>query len=373
MSKDEVFNELKRFHLSTNGKVEAKEKYLYSFPELTLKKILCALNRTNNLGSITNINGVDLPREIDLLTYSFPCQDLSICGSWHGNMTGIDRNVQNRSGMLWEVERILYERKEQGLPLPKFLLMENVNNILSPKHIEHFEEWKSSLKNLKYVNQVYTLNANNFSSPQKRVRTYMLSVFSRYKDEREAIETYFSENNLENHPAQGKRHLEDFLRTDYSVPSYKEEADLSNRNDTPSRQMILENAEVLFDGKKVLVDSVKTLTTKQDRNPTSGVLMYPEHRVGGSEYRNLTPRECFLLMGFDEDDFDRLLENNIEIRRNTPLFKRERLERLAGNSIVVDVLVPIFRQVDEIKELIREIREKKREERRRARELRNNG
>lgn len=118
-----------------------------------------------------------------------------------------------------------------------------------------------------------------------------------------------------------------------------------------------------------MVDTVKTLTTKQDRNPISGVLLYPEHRVGGSEYRNLTPRECFLLMGFDEEDFDRLLDNNLKIRKNTPLFKRERLERLVGNSIVVDVLVAIFRQIVEIEEM----RKNTRNERRQVRKLRNDG
>ena len=51
-------------------------------------------------------------RQYDLFTYSFPCQDLSLCGCWHGNKSGIARDAHNRSGMLWEVERILLEMNE---------------------------------------------------------------------------------------------------------------------------------------------------------------------------------------------------------------------------------------------------------------------
>ena len=66
----------------------------------------------------------DLPKDIDVMTYSFPCQNLSIAGVMHGVMTGIDRNIKNRSGMLWEVERILKERdgdNEEGYTLPKII------------------------------------------------------------------------------------------------------------------------------------------------------------------------------------------------------------------------------------------------------------
>ena len=56
--------------------------------------------------------GSDIPDNIDLFTYSFPCQDLSLCGCWHGNKSGIARDAHNRSGMLWEVERILLEMND---------------------------------------------------------------------------------------------------------------------------------------------------------------------------------------------------------------------------------------------------------------------
>lgn len=116
----------------------------------------------------------------------------------HGNMTGIDRDAEQRWGMLWEIERILQERVEGNFTLPQFLLMENVSNILSPKHIENFREWQGFLGDLGYVNQVYTLNSVNFSNPQKRVRTYMISVLCENNLHESAVKAYFQKNNLEN-------------------------------------------------------------------------------------------------------------------------------------------------------------------------------
>lgn len=85
MSKEEIVKRLKKFTLSMNGKVPASEKALKSLNYDTVKRLLAAIERTNNLVSITDINGKDLPNGIDLLTYSFPCQDLSVAGFWHGN------------------------------------------------------------------------------------------------------------------------------------------------------------------------------------------------------------------------------------------------------------------------------------------------
>lgn len=359
LSKEELLRILAKYGLSTDGKNPAKEKYLSMWPTESLRKILCALNRTNNLGSITNVTYDMLPKKIDLLTYSFPCQDLSICGSWHGNMTGINRDAHNRSGMLWEVERILKEMNDNNRKLPKFLLMENVSNILSKTHRENFAEWKNFLSDLGYYNQVYTLNASNFGSPQKRVRTYMLSVFCSDSIKRKTVKTYFEKNNLETQPSLPIKPLINYLRVDYKVSKYKKEADISNTNDTPSRRKIFRDNDIVFDGEKCVLDTVNTLTTKQDRHPTAGMVLYPQHAVGKSEYRNFTPRECFLLMGFDEEDYEILSKNNLPIKKTQKLYSKERYEKLAGNSIVVDVLMAIFKQVDYIDNNILKVPKKK--------------
>ena len=190
-TKVELLKILSDYSLSTDGKEPANPAFLRTWPEDSLRRVLCALKRTNNLGSITDVTGDMLPKKIDLLTYSFPCQDLSICGSWHGNMSGINRDAHNRSGMLWEVERLLKELHMGGKKLPKFLLMENVSNILSKPHRGNFAEWQQYLSSLGYINQVYTLNASHFGSPQTRIRTYMLSVLAPDIRRRLMVEQYF--------------------------------------------------------------------------------------------------------------------------------------------------------------------------------------
>src|SRR5699024_266897 len=138
----------------------------------------------------------ELP-EADILTYSFPCQDLSVSGHWHNQTLGIARDANNRSTLLWEIERLLIEYEASEKSLPRYLLMENVSNILSKKHIGNFREWLSFLESLGYYNQVYTLNAKDFGIPQTRVRTYLISVLVEDDiDKRQGEEDYFYLNSL---------------------------------------------------------------------------------------------------------------------------------------------------------------------------------
>lgn len=346
LSKSELIDKLATFTLSGNGKSPLEKNSFKVMSADSLRNILYAIERTRNLVSITDVSASDLPPNIDLLTYSFPCQDLSICGSWHGNMSGINRGANNRSGMLWEVERILGEYVDQNLKLPKFLLMENVSNILSETHRHNFQEWKDYLESIGYYNKVYTLNAMNFGLPQSRVRTYMISILSNGEKKIE-LDNYFDNNDLADVSEQ-LRPLINYFRIDYSQEKYKHEADISNPNNTPSRKKIFNENTILY-GREESPISVKTITTKQDRNPNSGLLLYNSDNPKKAPYRNLTPRECFLLMGFDENDFQSLMDNNIEMKKNYKFFTREKLIKLAGNSIAVPVLEYIFKQIDYIR------------------------
>lgn len=347
LSRDELINFLTLKHLSINGKNTVSKNYLSSWKTDALKKVYTAYNRTNNLGNIKDVKYCDLPDDIEILTYSFPCQDLSIGGAWHGNMTGIDREANNRSSMLWEVERLLLDLKKYNKALPKFLLMENVYNINSERHKHNFNEWKQELDNLGYYNKDFTLNSIDYGIPQSRKRTFMLSVLSKDYDIINYINNYkFNEHDCPD--------IINFLRTDYSDSKYKEEADISNPNKSDSRDKIYQDNIIIYN-EKPLVDKIKTITTKQDRNPNSGIIEYPEHKDGKSGYRNLTPRECFLFMGFDENDYQKLIDNNFYIQNNKLFYKREKLERLAGNSIVVNVLMEIFSLIDNIKKEFNDI------------------
>lgn len=354
MKKSELIEKLSKYTLSPDGKEPYEENKYNHINTEVLKAILAAIERSKNLVSITDMTYKDIPSDLDLLTYSFPCQDLSIAGLWHGNKSGIDREAHNRSGMLWEVERILKECVSHNKKLPKFLLMENVSNILSAMHKNNFKEWTNYLESIGYYNKIYTLNAKNFGIPQNRTRVYMLSVFiGDNASKRKKLDKYFEEHNLEdvNYAASLKNlkrlTVKDVLRDDYRKKKYRNEANESQLNDTPSRERIVEeNDHVVNYATKEYIEVFKTITTKQDRNPNSGVVPYEYPREGKLNFRYLTARECFVAMGFDEEDFDLLMDNNITIGKNRPMFSMGKLIKMAGNSIVVNVLEAIFAQVD---------------------------
>lgn len=353
LTREEIVKELKKYTLSFDGKNSVSKNSYKRRNIKVLRRVLSSIHRCKNLVSITDVKGEQLPEDIDLFTYSFPCQDLSISGVFHGKKYGIDRDANTRSGLLWEVERILKEMNSSNKKLPKFLLMENVKNILSSRHKGNFEEWQDYLESIGYYNKIYCLNSKNFGIPQSRERVYMLSVFigKENRDKKQDIlNNYFKKNDLSK-KRDNLCSLENYLRLDYSIEKYKKEAEESNPNDTPSRRNIYKDNLHIFDG-KILKKEVKTLTTKQDRNPNSGVIEYPIFKPGKSRYRNLTPRECFLLMGFDENDFDILKKYDFSIGSNRHFFSREKLIKMAGNSIVVNVLEEIFKQMKDIEDNI---------------------
>ena len=123
---------------------------------------------------IRDIHAVDLElvereRECYILTYSFPCQDLSLAG----NRKGMQKGAGTRSGLLWEVERILDECSGE---LPHVLLMENVPQVIGKKNIEDFLLWRDKLEKLGYSNYVQLLNSKDYGIPQNRERCFMVSI-----------------------------------------------------------------------------------------------------------------------------------------------------------------------------------------------------
>ena len=358
VSDEEITAFLQNLTLSMDGKKPANVRTLSRLPIEVKRLIYTAIKETNNFVSITDVSGKDIEEDVDLFTYSFPCQDLSLCGCWHGNKSGIARDAHNRSGMLWEVERILKEMYADGRKLPHFLVMENVTNILSSTHKADFDDWKSTLENMGYFNKIYRLNAKNFGVPQKRERAYMVSIrIDGDTAKLFALNKYFNDYDLENieiakRYKNRKFYLKDVLRLDYSNKIYKEEAEASQPNDTPSRKKIFQENDMLYDGKQINEIFVNTVTTKQDRNPNSGLITYRNGKQGKSEWRYLTPRECFMLMGFDEDDYVKAISKNPEYIKGKKLLTNDKMIKMAGNSICVDVLVALFKQIIEINELI---------------------
>ncbi|MBN3489924.1 DNA (cytosine-5-)-methyltransferase [Acholeplasma equirhinis] len=356
LDKNQVLEKLNKFPLSADGKIRINPSSLKFYNEDLLKNIYHAIIANNNLVDITETKGHDIPNETHLLTYSFPCQDLSNVGSFHGYKNGIDRDKNTRSGLLWEVERILEEKVLNNQPLPRYLLLENVTALEAKRHEGNFQQWKEKLEKLGYINKVYRLNSEDFTIPQYRKRLIMLSVYVGDDNSlKDAINNYWIQHDLENREYLKtlnlvKQKLDVFLRRDYSNSVYLQEALEAQPNATNSRLKIWElNSKIVNENDEVN-NRVQTITTKQDRHPNSGNL-YFDPKNGKSKYRFLTPRECFILMGFDEKDYEILLENNFYTRKNSKFFSRDVLYKLAGNSIVVNVLEAVFEQMVEIDKL----------------------
>ena len=138
---------------------------------------------THDLMNIMNVKGRDLgifDNDYEyILTYSFPCQDLSLAGKRSGMETSQSEGG-TRSGLLWEVERILLERKRENLDLPSILLMENVPEVVGTKNDNHFYKWCNQLSKLGYQNYFKILNAKNYGIPQNRKRCFMISILGDY-------------------------------------------------------------------------------------------------------------------------------------------------------------------------------------------------
>jgi len=376
---DYLISYFKDHVLSTNS----KDPYLnmHKLKYAKLKELYIAMKRNRNYGSVVELNAEDIKDNIDLLTYSFPCTDISNAGKGEGLMGG------TRSGLLWEIKRILLQMEEAGT-LPRFLLMENVKMIKSPKHKPGWDVFQNFLTSLGYGNTMLDINALEVGIPQSRDRVFCISELHGEDDSFIDIKSHSS-----NSYGLYDGDLNKFLNLDN--PLYEDEYKSMMPNDTASRREILEQSKKLNH-----MDKCFTITTKADRKPNQGIFLCDQNgnivknrtnRIGKfnytdgttiiensnfecesedewvnttpdtipngatkndgvsgrpvtiprnltsngskSNFRYMTPRECLMLMGFESSDFDKM--------RNANLSGTE-IQTFAGNSIVVQKLELIF-------------------------------
>jgi len=277
-----------------------------------LEKLYIANKRTKNMGSITKLRAKNMPA-CDLLVYSFPCQDLSTGGKG----LGMKKGSGTRSGLLWEIERILSELNKEGR-LPEYLLLENVKTIMAKSNEADLKEWLSFLEGLGYVNdECMILNALDFAVPQDRERAFIVSHLGSKLNVKENIQ--YKEREYEFHR---------FYRNNYKIEKYKNEADIAQLNKTPSREQMWK-----INGRELNENTtVRTITCNMDR--THCAALFPYKGAKGDSYRRPTIREAFLLMGFTEEEYERTEYLDFSYRK---------MNKLIGNAIVVDVLAEIFK------------------------------
>ena len=161
-TKEEMLEIMNNCHIAYNfstGKNEMPRN------ESDIRKPYEAHIRCNNFGDITLIDEKKLP-DFDLFTYSFPCKNISIAGQ----QAGLEEGSGTQSALVWECKRIISEK------LPKYLMMENVKNLVGKKHKPLFDLWCKTLEELGYVNYWKVLNGKNFNVPQNRERVIMISI-----------------------------------------------------------------------------------------------------------------------------------------------------------------------------------------------------
>ena len=314
------------------------------------KQILNNIIATNNLVSVCNVHGedlniVDTNKYTYILTYSFPCQDLSKAGK----MEGMSRGSGTRSGLLWEVERILRELRDKNQPLPQVLLMENVADVIGTNNIAHFAEWVRFLDGLGYTSKWEILNAKGFDIPQNRDRCFMVSWLGDY---------YYDFPQ----PTRLKKRIKNVLETDVPEKYFLSKEDIERISKWKAQQKPLEH---IMDDNSVC----PCITARGAGEDHSGMILYgypepvaldeqnqyvrrdgcvgalttdgssPKHNnriiLPNRRIRKITPRECFRLMGVKDEDYDKVAPHQSD----------SSLYHLAGDSIVTNVLMAIFKQM----------------------------
>lgn len=289
---------------------------------------------THNYGDIYKVEKLDYA---DLWTYGFPCQDISLAGYKKGIVKG-----ETRSGLLYEVERLLLRSKADN-ELPKYLIMENVKNLVGKQFKADFEKWLLFLESMGYTNYWQVLNAKDYGIPQSRERVFCVSI--------QGDEPY-------EFPAKQelKLSLKDMLEDDVDIKFYltQEQVDkikFNTFNKESKRIQTKEYCDTLCacDSTKMKCIQIGQYATPArtnssccrvyDKNGLSPTLttfqggnLQPFVLSDNTLVRKLTTKECWRLMGFADSDFDKA----------SKVCSKSQLYKQAGNSIVVQVLERIL-------------------------------
>ncbi|PZW01538.1 DNA cytosine methyltransferase [Metamycoplasma auris] len=323
---------LEKYYFSLNSKNISK----ITRKDFEFKKLLAAsVLLDNNQVDINDLDPKIIEKlKINLITYSFPCQGLSIANM--GRAKGIN-NEESKSNLVWQIYRILNESSCK----PKYLLMENVPNLLSNKFKPEYEHWKNKLSDLGYKTFTIILNSIDCGSIQHRRRVFAVSVLKELKtpfrndfEFKNYIDKITSNKKLS--LAKKKKKFNDIFK---KFPHNEENLDCLI-NHTPSRIKMIDSVRIINESNNY---EIPTLTTKQDRIPNVGVIKLENDYTHKTNYRFISPREAYRLMGFDDKDFNKLIPL-IEKR----ILNKESLYRQAGNSISVEAIEIIFQVISEI-------------------------
>lgn len=360
-----------------------------------IERYWLACKLSNNIGDISKIQSLDYA---DFWTYSFPCQSISIAGRQEGIIQG-----KTRSGLLYEVQRLLETAKDNNT-LPKYLMLENVKNLVGKKFRPQFDEWIKWLDELGFNTYYQVLNAKDYGIPQNRERVFAISVRKDIDNNKfefpkpfdsgirlvnvldDVVEDkyYLSDKMVEgfikhnaHHNAKGTGFIWQPRDINGVASTLRANAALAATDNT------IETCLISKQGRRYehKIDEANTLLARdykgfgnQPMNAVvehSAVIKQKSHgfNKGGTfencssittsswqennyvqikdnasaaeeniRIRKLTPKECWRLMGFTDEQFTKAQS----VCSDSQLYKQ------AGNSIVVDVLYYIFANLFEV-------------------------
>lgn len=242
----------------------------------------------------------------DILIHGSPCQDFSIAG----HQKGADQGSKTRSSLMWETIRII---QNMGEWKPKYVIWENVKNVLSKHMKANFNRYISEMEKFGYVSNYSILDARDFGLPQARERVFTVSVLNGEK---------FTFDDLIRTPM---KDLTELLISNEEVPAVY---------DVTQPSVYSAIGKTGIKRATVIKDFAYTITTRQDRTPAQVI------DCGNGRFRYLTELECWRLQGYKDQDFYRAKSaQKRKGRYYTALYNQ------AGNSIPVNIFESILRKI----------------------------
>lgn len=242
----------------------------------------------------------------DILIHGSPCQDFSIAG----HQKGADQGSETRSSLMWETIRII---QNMGEWKPKYVIWENVKNVLSKHMKANFDRYLSEMEKLGYVSNYSILDARDFGLPQARERVFTVSVLNGEK---------FTFDDLIRTPM---KDLTELLISNEEVPAVY---------DVTQPSVYSAIGKTGIKRATVIKEFAYTITTRQDRTPAQVI------DCGNGRFRYLTELECWRLQGYKDQDFYKA--KTVQKRSGryyTALYNQ------AGNSIPVNIFESILRKI----------------------------
>lgn len=242
----------------------------------------------------------------DILIHGSPCQDFSIAGQ----QKGADEGSETRSSLMWETIHII---EQMGVWKPRFVIWENVKNVLSKHMVHNFNRYLSEMQKMGYTNSFEVLDARDFGLPQARERVFTISCL---------CGEVFDFSKLIRTPM---RNIQEFLQDNNTVPEVY---------DVTQPSVLSAIGQKGIKRATVIQDYAFTITTRQDRTPAQVI------DCGNGRYRYLTELECWRLNGYSDADY--YAAANVHQKNGRyimPLYKQ------AGNSIPVPIFESIFRKM----------------------------